>query len=142
MADARRIHDAPCQRLHAAERTAHYGGKLADAECVGQSRLRMDPILDRDYREIRTIRLAASRVKVHRAGGAETRTGIINANDKKLVGVQRFARPYHVVPPADAFLAAFASRIFTGDVMRCIQCVTHQYRVRMVGVQGAVGFIH
>ena len=142
MADSRRIHDAPRQRLHAAERAAHHCRKLADAERIGQACLRVDPILDRDHRKIRAVRFAGCRVDVHRTGGPETRSWIIDADDKKLVGVERLAWSHHVVPPAEAFLPVVIVRIFAGDMVRRVQRVAHQYRIRVVGVQGAVGFIH
>ena len=52
VADALRIADRPAQRLHAAQAAAHHRGEALDAEPVGEPRLRVDPVLDRDQREI------------------------------------------------------------------------------------------
>ena len=46
------IAQRPGQRLHAAEAAAHHRGEPLDAERVDEARLRVDPVLDGDDREV------------------------------------------------------------------------------------------
>jgi hypothetical protein len=132
-------HDAPGQRLHAAQRTAHHGGEPFDAEAVGQARLGRDPVFHRHQREGGAIGLAGGRIVVHRAGRAEAGAEVVDADDEEAVGVDRLARAHHVVPPAGALRLV---RVVARHVVGGVQRVADQHRVGLVRVQGAVGFIH
>lgn len=66
-------------------------------------------------------------------------TQIIEADNKKFVGIQRSTGTNDVVPPTDVIGLV---GIMAGDVVVAGECVTNEYGVRFGGVQGAVGFIN
>ncbi len=117
MAQALRIHDAPGERLHATQRASHHRRELLDAEHICQTCLCMHPVFHGDYREIGAIWLAGSGIIMHRAGRTETRSEIVDADNKKSIGIDRLAGPDHVVPPAKLFLAGLVVDIRAGDMM-------------------------
>ena len=138
IADALGIAHRPRQCLHAAEAAAHHRRKLRDAESISQTRLRVDPVLDRYQREVTAPRSAGGGIDRHRSGGSEATAEVVDAHDEKTVGIKRLARPDHVVPPAHALgIVAVHSR----HVMRRVQRMAHQHGVRCVGVELAVGFV-
>ncbi|MNN33750.1 hypothetical protein D3C81_1475200 [compost metagenome] len=139
MAQTVRVHQAPGQRLHAAEAAAHDRGELRDAERVGHARLRIDPVLHRHHREGRAIRLAGRGIHAHRPGRAEARTQVVDADDEEAVGVERLARTHHVVPPAQV---ARVVGVDAGDMVRGVERVAHQHRVGARRVERAVGLDH
>ena len=136
--DALRITRGPAHRLHAAERTAHDCGEFVDAEFVDQARVRIDPVFHRHERKIGAVRLAGFRTNRQRPGRAKTRPQIVYANDEKTIGIDRFAGPDHVVPPADIAAIVF---VMAGHVMRSVECMTDQNRIGFFRVQRAVGLI-
>ena len=72
MPDPVGILHAPGQRLHATERAAHHGGKLRNAQLVGQTCLCIDPVLDSQHGKIRAVRFPGFRIDVHRPRRTET----------------------------------------------------------------------
>ena len=71
VANACRKSRRPRQRLHSPEAAAHGGGPTLDSEMVGEARLRIDPILDGDEREIGAIRPSGLRIDRLRASRTE-----------------------------------------------------------------------
>ena len=63
VADAVRVADRPLQRLHRAQAPAHHGGEGGDAQAVGEPRLRVHPVLDRDHGEGGAVGLAGRGVR-------------------------------------------------------------------------------
>ena len=57
VANAVRIRDRPVQRLHGPEAATDHGGEAADAETIREARLRGNPVVDGDHREVRPPRL-------------------------------------------------------------------------------------
>lgn len=137
MPHALRVHQAPRQGLHAAEAAAHYRRELADAEAVGHARLGVDPVFHRDHREARAVGLAGLRMRAHRAGRAEARAEVVDADDEEAVGVDRLARPDHVVPPADLALGMHARHVVRG-----VERVADEHGVGALGIERAVGLDH
>ena len=132
----------PTQRLHSAQAAAHNGGERLDAQGVQQSGLRINPILHGDHRKISAVNFAGVRVKLHWPSGAKTRAKVVDANYKKLVGIDGFAGADHGVPPAfrPIFDSTCIVKVHPGHMMRGIECVADQYRVRLVGIKRAIGF--
>ncbi len=138
MAHALRVLQRPRQRLHAAQAAAHDGGQRADAQCIEQTGLGVDPVLHGDDGEVGAIDAAGRRIDVHGSGRAEARAQVVHADDEEAVGVQRLARPDHVVPPT---LGLRLARVDTGQVVGGIERMAHQHRVGAVGVERAVGLV-
>ena len=138
VADPLRVADRPAQRLHAAEAAAHHRGELRDAEPVGEPRLRVDPVLDGDHREVAAPRPPGVRVERQGPRGAEAAAEVVHADDEEALRVERLARPDHVVPPADVVLVA---GVVPGHVVRRVQRVADEHRVGLVGVERAVRLV-
>ena len=69
------IAQRPGERLHAAEAAADHRGEPLDAERVDQARLRVDPVLDRDDREVAAVGAAVrGRVGVRAASARSSRS--------------------------------------------------------------------
>ena len=139
MAHAVGIGDCPLHRLHPAETAAHYRSELADAEQVGQPRLRFHPVLHRHHRKAGTILFAGSGVDARRAGRAMTAAEVVQPDNEELVGIHRLAGTDHVVPPPDVL---FIVRVITGDVMMPRQRVADEDGVGPLRVQRAICFVH
>ena len=105
---------------------------------IEQARLGIDPVLHRDHGEVRAVDLARVRVDVHGPGRAETRAQVVDADDEEAVGVHGLAGADHGVPPA---FRLFLARVDPRHVVRSIQRVADQYRVALVGIEAAVGFV-
>ena len=86
----------------------------------------------------RAPRLAGRGIDRRRAGRAEAAAEIVDADDEEAVGVERLARADHVVPPADVVGVV---GVTAGDVVRRVERVADQHRVRARGVQRAVGLV-
>ena len=144
VAHATRVLQRPRQGLHAAQAAAHHSGQGLNAQRIEQPRLGVHPVFHCDDREVGAPGLAGGRVGVGGTGGAETRTQVVDTNDKEAVGVQRFAGADHVVPPA--FAARY--RLATGvgvqarHMVRGVERVADQHRVAALGVERAIGLKH
>ncbi len=138
VADPVRIADRPRQRLHAAEASAHHGGPAVDTQAIGETRLRVDPVLDGDDREVGTPRLAGGGIVRRGPARAEAAAEVVHADDEEAVGIERLARTHHVVPPADVVLVTL---VVAGDVMRRVQRMADQHGVAAVGIERAVGLV-
>ena len=142
--DHQRVPDAvgvarrPGERLHAAEAPAHDGGPLANAEEVGEPRLRVHPVLDRDEREVGAPGFPGRRIRRQRPGRAEAAAEIVDPDDEEAVGVERLARADHVVPPADV---VGLLRVVAGHVVRCIERVADEHGIGAVGIERAVRLV-
>ena len=121
-----RVLQGPGKRLHPTQRSAHHGRQACDAQRIEQTDLRIDPILNRHHRKIRSIDPPGIGIDVHRSGRTKTGAQVVDPDHKETLGVKRLARADHVVPPAfRIFLAGIDAR----HVMRGIECVTNQDRV-------------
>ena len=96
------VQQGPGQRLHATQAAAHHRRQRLNTQPIQQQRLGMHPVFHRDHGKVRAIHLAirAIGVGMHGAGGAKTRPEVVDADDKKPIGIDRLARTDHVVPPA------------------------------------------
>ena len=138
MANAIRIARRPRERLHPAEAATHDRRPLPDAQPIGEPRLRVDPVLDRDERKIGPPRLPGLRVRRQRSGRPEAAPQIVDADDEESVRVERLAGTHHVVPPADVLgLVLVESR----DVVRSVERMTDEHRVRAVGIARPVRLV-
>ncbi|MNT39388.1 hypothetical protein D3C72_1756300 [compost metagenome] len=137
MAHAIRVLQRPRQRLHAAQAAAQHGRQLRDAQAIEQARLGVDPVLHCHHRKVCPVHLAGIGVDVHGPGRAKAGAEVVDADDEEFVGIDRLARPDHVVPPALALGLAFVA---AGYMVRCVERMAHQNGVGPVGVQLAIGF--
>ena len=64
---------------------------------------------------------------------------IVHADDKELVGVERFAGANDVIPPADVLRLV---GVDSGDVMAAGEGMAYQHGIRARRVQRTVGFIN
>ena len=124
------------QGLHRAQRTAHHRRKARDAQVVGEARLRVHPVFDRDHREIRAERQACRGIGRLRAGRAKTATQVIHADHEEAIRIERLARANHVVPPAQITIGVKAR-----NVVRGVERVAHEDGVRARRVERAVGLV-
>ena len=139
VADALRVADRPGERLHPAEAPAHHRGEPLDAEVVGEARLGIDPIFDRDDGKIGAPRLSGRGVDRRRPGRAEAAAEIIDTDRKKTRRVDRLARTHHIVPPP---LACRLAGVFPGDVVRRVERVADEDRVGAFGIERAIRLVH
>jgi len=102
------------QRLHRPEAASHHGGKRIDAEPVGEPDLSVDPVLDRDDRKRRAVRLA--RFGIHAFGPVEPKQPptLFDADHEEL-SVSRACRDRSCCPPADIVRVV---RVVAGHVVR------------------------
>ncbi len=138
VADALGVGDRPLERLHAAEAAANDCCPLLDAELIGQARLAVDPVLHRDDREVRAVDLAGGRVQAAGPGRAVAAAEVVQADDEKAFGIDRFARADAAVPPARL---AIVHAVVAGRVVMAGQRVADQHRIAAAGVELAVGFV-
>ena len=138
MGHARGVAQSPGDGLHTAQAAAHHRGKLFNTQAVQQAGLRIHPVFYRDHWEVCAIHRAGGRigVRVHGPGRAKARAQVVHADDKEAVGVHRFARADHAVPPA---LGLVLPRIDTRHMVRGVECMANQHRVGAFGIQRAVG---
>src|SRR3546814_19475166 len=99
------------------------GRELCNPEVIGQPRLGMYPVLDRQQRKGCPPWRSCVRVDADRAGRAETRAEIVHADHKETISVHGLAWPDHVVPPADI---VGLSRVDARNVVRSVQCMADQ----------------
>jgi hypothetical protein len=112
--------------------------KLLDAEMVGEARLRVDPVFDGHQRKSRRPTDAPVDGLIDKGPGrAEAAAEIVEADDEETIGIERFPRPDHVVPPAHVFAIV---GVIAGDVVRRIEGVADQDRVAAIGVERSVRF--
>ena len=136
--DALRIADRPVERLHATEAAAHHRRPLPDAEAIGESGLRIDPVLDRHQREVGAPGRAGGGIGGQRPGRSEAAAEVVDADDEEPVRVERLARADHVVPPPDVVGGV---GVVAGDVMRGVQRMADQHRIRALGIERAVRLV-
>ena len=105
---------------------------------VGQPRLAVHPVFDRQHREAGTVSFAGLGIDTGWPGGAVTATKIIQADDKKTVGVDGFARPDAGVPPARL---ALINTVVTGGMMMAGQCMADQHRIVSPCVELTIGLV-
>src|SRR5699024_7025486 len=136
MLDPIRTAYCPPQGLHAAQRTSHDSSEFFDAEIICQTNLGLHPVFHRQDGEVSPPRFAGSRVDGGRAGGSETGTDVVDADDKETVGVDSLAGADHVVPPADVFRII---RVDSSDMVGRVQGVADEYSIAGGFIQRAVG---
>src|SRR5690606_32899473 len=85
-----------------------------------------------------TVRVAGSGVQAGRAAGAVATANDVAANDKEFVGVEGFARPDAIIPPARFRVIG---PVVAGGVGTTAQGVNNQNGVRAGLVQVTIGFI-
>src|SRR6185295_20424045 len=110
---------------------ADHRREALDAEMVGKAPLRLDPVLDRDYGEIRAPGLAGLRVDRSRPGRAEAAADVVRADDEEAARVERLVRADEVVPPADIALVVL---IEPGHMVRSVQGMADEHRVGARGI--------
>ncbi len=94
------IRHRPFERLHAAHRAAGDRQQPRNAQVVDQLGLQQHHVADGDHRKRQPVRAAGLRIHRRGPGGALATAQHIGANDEILLGIERFARTDHVVPPA------------------------------------------
>ena len=95
-----RVDQRISQCRHAAHGRADDGMYAFDAHLLQGQFGGTGHILDAENGKIRPVGLAGTGIDAARSGGTETAAQGIDADDVKAVGVQRLARPDHVLPPA------------------------------------------
>ena len=75
---------------------------------------------------------------MHGACGAKTGTQIIDADDKKAIGIHRLSGANHVVPPTLALLLA---SIDARNMVRSIKRVAYKHGIRTRIIERAIGFV-
>ena len=132
------IFQRPAHRLHAAETATHHRCPAVYTQTIRQARLASYPVPGAHCRKITTPGYARGGVDTARPGGAVTAPEIVQADDKKTFGIDRFAWPDAFVPPAGLpVLHAVKAR----GMMVAAERVTYQHGVGSVGIESAVGLV-
>src|SRR5690606_1679581 len=127
----------PLQHLHAAHRAADDAEELVDAEPVDEPYLGIDHVADRDDGKAEAVRFARLRIDGGRPSRSHASADDIRADDEEAIRVDRLAGPDHRLPPA----RLARDRMPVGRVLVARERMANQYRVRLVGVELAVGLI-
>ena len=106
---------------------------------VSQAGVGRHPVFNRNHREVSAVVFAGFRVERQGAGRTMAAAEVVHADDKELVGVERFAGANDVIPPADVLRLVGVN---AGDVMAAGEGVAYQHGVRACRVQSTVGFIN
>ena len=138
MAHVLRILQRPRQRLHPAQTATDHRGKTLNPELVGKPGLSRDPVFNGDKGKLRPPRLAGKRIHRARPGRTVAAAKVIDPDDKKLVGIQRLARPHEVVPPAASLVLI---GIAPSNVVRTGERMANQHGIIACGVELAIGLI-
>ena len=77
-------------------------------------------------------------IERHRPRGPKAAAEIVHANHEKPPGIDRLARPHHVVPPAEVLGVA---RRHASDMVRGVQRMAHQHCIAAVGIGLAIGLV-
>ena len=139
MSHSLRIADGPAHDLHAAKAATNHCRPLRDAQMVGQACLTVDPVAHRYYRKVRPVPGAGIRIDGGGPGAACTAAQIIQAYNKKMIGINGFAGPDGDIPPAWFFVI---HAVISGSVMITAQGMADQDGVGPVSIQLAVCFYH
>ena len=109
-----RQRNRPLQCLHTAQAAADNGRPFLNAEIIGKHGLGLHPIFDGYDGEIRAIFAAGFRIFGQRAGTAVAAAQVVQTDNEKAVGINRFAGADHIVPPAGVFILR---TVLAGNVM-------------------------
>src|SRR6185312_17033209 len=90
----------PLQSLHSAKTATSHSGKLVDAQIISEADLCLYPVFHCHNRKIRAVTLSDLGIDTRRAGGSMTTAQVVYPDYEKFLGIDRFARPDHIVPPA------------------------------------------
>ena len=131
------IIQAPLQGLHAAEGAANNRRPALNTKPVGQQCLALDPVAHGDDRKLRAEGLSGFRVDTVWPCAAVTAAQIVQADNEKTVGIDRFAWANATVPPARF---PVVSGMIAGGMMVATQGMADKNGVAGIGIQGAVGF--
>ena len=104
---------------------------------IDEQRLRAHHVGDGHDRKIEPVGLACLQIDGGRTGRAHAAAEDIGTDDKEPVGVERFARAHHGLPPAWA--AGDGVRI--GDVLVAGQSVTEENGVGFGRIESAIGLV-
>jgi len=74
---------------------------MGDVQAIDQPRLGIDPVFDRDHREVGAVRFARRGVGMHRPGRAKAGAGVVDTDDEEPVRIERLAGTDQVVPPTE-----------------------------------------
>ena len=132
--DAVGISRGPGERGMPAERSAHDGAELGDAQMLDQPPLGFDDIADRDDGKIGAVAAAGFGIDAVRPGAAAASAQAVRADDEVAVGVDALARPDQNIPPA-----GIVRVVVPGDVRIAGERMADQHGVVAPCVQAAVG---
>ena len=127
----------PFEHLHPAHGAADHREKLVDSQVIEQEPLRLHHVGDGHDREVEAPGFAGLGIEIGRTGCAHAAAQHIGADHEEAVAVQNAARPHHQRPPSS--LAGHGMR-FGGELVAG-QGMANQDRVRLVGVELAIGLI-
>ena len=136
-----RVGNCPAHDLHATQAATNNGCPLFNSQMICQSCLTVYPVTHGDNWKVGPVRFSGCRVGGFRTGTSGTATQIIQADNKKPVGINRLAGTDTGFPPAGLFI--FIIRIMiAGCMMVATESMTNQDGIGLIVIQLTIGFHH